>query len=271
MSRETLKGFISGIVVMMLLFATTLSVFASVGTQNAAITYKNIKVFVNGVQANLKDAKENTVEPFLYNGSTYLPVRAVADAVSMDVYWHNATNSVYLGTVPEGVLQNTNNPPPTPPQATVFSRSNPAPMNASQTIAYKSFSEEYNATVTITELLRGNEAWLKIKEANMFNQEADAGSEYVLVKVNVAVNSVKNDGALSLSQYSQFKAFSSDNSEYKTNSVVKPDPVLEGKVYAGGTKEGYIAFQVSQSDPNPKLLFGGSYDGTGGIWFKLSK
>ncbi len=44
-----------------------------------------------------KDAKGNGVEPFVYNGTTYLPVRVVGQAFNKEVRWDGATSTVYIG------------------------------------------------------------------------------------------------------------------------------------------------------------------------------
>lgn len=44
-----------------------------------------------------RDASGAPVEPFLYNGTTYLPVRAAADAMGVDISWDQETYTVYLG------------------------------------------------------------------------------------------------------------------------------------------------------------------------------
>ena len=54
-------------------------------------------VYVDDVKLNLKDANGNPVEAFVYNGTTYLPVRAVGEAVGKVVQWEPSTSSVYLG------------------------------------------------------------------------------------------------------------------------------------------------------------------------------
>lgn len=44
----------------------------------------------------MKDSGGKTVEPFIYNGTTYLPLRSVANLADMDVTWDNAAKSVCL-------------------------------------------------------------------------------------------------------------------------------------------------------------------------------
>lgn len=66
------------------------------GIENIQVSYDNIKVYKDNVKYDLKDTSGKTVEPFVYNGTTYLPLRSVASLTGMDVKWDNATKSVYL-------------------------------------------------------------------------------------------------------------------------------------------------------------------------------
>lgn len=92
----------------------------------------------------------------------------------------------------------------------------------------------------------------------------------MLVKIKASINSVVDDQAIRLSQYS-FTPYSSDNVEYDSALVVTPDPKLGGSVYAGGTMEGYAVYLVNKTDANPRLVFEANDDATGGIWFSLTK
>ena len=160
---------------------------------------------------------------------------------------------------------------PSNDSAVSYDRTNPAPINTAQTIDYRDYIHSYNATVEVTEILRGTDAWKKIADANIFNSEPDEGYEYILAKIKVTANSVKDDAALDINHF-DFTAYSSDNVEYdnKRVTVVKPDPALDGKIFAGASREGYTVFAVKETDAAPKMVFGEQYDGTGGIWFKLS-
>ena len=51
--------------------------------------------------------------------------------------------------------------------------------------------------------------------------------------------------------------------------VVEPEPQFEGKLYAGGNCDAYIAFLVRKDDASPKIAYDIGYDGTGGVWFAL--
>ncbi|HEY9061902.1 MAG TPA: stalk domain-containing protein [Pseudobacteroides sp.] len=56
---------------------------------------KPITVYVNGVKID-KDSNGKAVTPFAVDGTTYLPVRAIADALGKDVTWDGTTASVKI-------------------------------------------------------------------------------------------------------------------------------------------------------------------------------
>jgi hypothetical protein len=92
------KQFLAGLIVGAMLFSTV-TVFA--GTQAIEAFFNNIKLSVDGKVVELKDATGNPVEPFIYNGTTYLPVRAIAEALGMEVKFNETTNTVELAKVKE--------------------------------------------------------------------------------------------------------------------------------------------------------------------------
>ncbi len=65
---------------------------------------EGIKIVIDGQKLVPTDANGNTVEPFVYNGTTYLPVRAVANAFGKAVYWDGPEFTVYLGDM-DGKLE----------------------------------------------------------------------------------------------------------------------------------------------------------------------
>lgn len=96
--REKLKGLVAG-----LLIGTTVaggSVWAATGMRSIDVMFDNIKIYMNGELVEPKDANGQTVEPFVYNGTTYLPVRAVSNAIGKDVSWDGVEKVVYLGAKP---------------------------------------------------------------------------------------------------------------------------------------------------------------------------
>ncbi|MFC5700725.1 stalk domain-containing protein [Cohnella faecalis] len=62
-----------------------------------------IKIKVDGKPVKLQDAQGNPVIPITYNNTTYLPVRAVSDALKIAVDWDGSTSTVLLGEKVDGV------------------------------------------------------------------------------------------------------------------------------------------------------------------------
>lgn len=98
-NKDKIKGFISGVCVAVVLCSGT--VFADSISKTVTAVYNNIKLVINGEEITPKDANGNIVEPFIIDGTTYLPVRAVASALGEDVNWDGKTNTVFIGKMPE--------------------------------------------------------------------------------------------------------------------------------------------------------------------------
>ncbi|HPF43362.1 MAG TPA: stalk domain-containing protein [Syntrophomonadaceae bacterium] len=92
--------FFAGMAVMALLSTSILPAAADM-IQKQINIYTGVKVYVNQSKLSSVDSNGNRVEAFIYNGTTYLPVRAVAEAVDKKITWDGETNSVYIGLPPE--------------------------------------------------------------------------------------------------------------------------------------------------------------------------
>ncbi len=90
--------FFAGLLAGIILLAAGGTIVASTGAVTISVNYSDIKITVDGTQINPTDGNGNTVEPFIYNGTTYLPVRAVAEAVGKNVAWDGSTKTVALTT-----------------------------------------------------------------------------------------------------------------------------------------------------------------------------
>ena len=93
--KKRLQGLIVGALIGAMLTGGT--VFAISKTQKIEVLYDNIKILIDGVAYTPKDADGNVVEPFIYNGTTYLPVRGIANAFGVPVNWDNKNSAVELG------------------------------------------------------------------------------------------------------------------------------------------------------------------------------
>ena len=106
MKLNKFKSFVAGFICATLLCSTVIVGFASTGTKSLSATFKNIKLYINQQLITPKDANGTVVEPFVINGTTYLPVRAVASALGQEVSWDGSTNSVYIGSQPTNPTSN---------------------------------------------------------------------------------------------------------------------------------------------------------------------
>ena len=94
MKKKTIIAAISAFVAAATLVGT---VIASNGQRSIDIVYDNIKIFIDGAEYVAKDVNGNVVEPFIYNGTTYLPVRGIANAFDKEVIWDGENSYIYLG------------------------------------------------------------------------------------------------------------------------------------------------------------------------------
>lgn len=74
----------------------SVGVAATVETRTAELYYKNIKISLNGEEIIPRGANGDAIEPFIIDGTTYLPVRGIASALGLNVGWDSATNTVLL-------------------------------------------------------------------------------------------------------------------------------------------------------------------------------
>ncbi len=105
MLKKFKNKFIVGIATLCLVVGFSAGVGANslVESIRAQLDYR-IKFLVDGEQWEPKDSAGKKLAPILYNGSTYLPVRAVSEALNVAVNWDGSTRTVVLGEQPDGRL-----------------------------------------------------------------------------------------------------------------------------------------------------------------------
>lgn len=100
-SKQTLKGFCMGLITAALVAGIAFPAGALSALQEIKVSMGGIQLFVDGKLQVPTDAKGNAVEPLIYNGTTYLPVRAVVGMLTdKAVEWDSKTESVYIGQKP---------------------------------------------------------------------------------------------------------------------------------------------------------------------------
>lgn len=94
--KQKLSYFLSGMMAALLMVSLIVPGFA-VYSKNVTV-FPGVSIFVNDQKINPTDAKGNPVEAFIYEGTTYLPVRAVSEALDLPIQWEGTSKSVYIGS-----------------------------------------------------------------------------------------------------------------------------------------------------------------------------
>lgn len=92
------RRILTSVLVLVLLVALLAgTAVAAAGSKTLQATFRDIAIQFNGKAFTPKDANGKTVEPFIVDGTTYLPVRAVTEQMGYDVEWDAKTNTVSIG------------------------------------------------------------------------------------------------------------------------------------------------------------------------------
>ncbi len=162
----------------------------------------------------------------------------------------------------------------TSPPSTIIghSRSNPAPIGTPVIFEdHNDYSNgDYEVRSTVLEVIRGDDAWDMIYDANLFNDKPQADQEYILVKIFVEfLSTSKEDVQFQVNDYNTYEAVSSEGVDYPIQSIVLPDPELDIDMYVGASYTGWTGYLINKNDAKPLLSMGREYDGSGGIWLKI--
>ncbi len=84
-----------------LFLAAALTVPAMAALSKKTIeVHTGVEIFVDGVKMEPTDVNGKPVETFVYNGTTYVPLRAVSQSLGKNVNWDGANQRVYIGKRP---------------------------------------------------------------------------------------------------------------------------------------------------------------------------
>ncbi len=94
--KKTFIKVLSVALVLLTVGAISLSANAALKAISAYLNY-SVAIKYNGEEQKMYDANAERVYPITYNGTTYLPVRALADLFGIAVDWDGENNAVLLG------------------------------------------------------------------------------------------------------------------------------------------------------------------------------
>ncbi len=100
MKRRGIGGFLLGAVSVMLVFALVTPTSAATLGEKSIKVQTGVEIYVDGIEMRPTDVNGKAVETFIYNGTTYVPLRAVSQSLGKSVDWDGANNRVYIGERP---------------------------------------------------------------------------------------------------------------------------------------------------------------------------
>ncbi len=99
--KQGIKGFLAGMLTAVLVLVTATLALALSSPETIQCFMGGIKIFIDGQLQIPTDVTGKVVEPIIYNGTTYLPVRALTGMLTdKSVEWDSDTESVYIGLKP---------------------------------------------------------------------------------------------------------------------------------------------------------------------------
>lgn len=147
----------------------------------------------------------------------------------------------------------------------IGTRDNPAGINEGVELKFSDWLEgEVELEIELTEVIRGEEAWNIIREANQFNEEPEEGREYLMAKFYVMFKDLEEEPFDM--NHARFDLVSEGGVTYEDFvSVSDVEPDLRVDLYEGSEHEGYTYFFVDEDDDNPLIAFERDRDHE--IWF----
>ena len=97
MNKFNCKSFIMGLIAGTLVFSSIAFAFAASYTENLQATYRDIKVYVDNKQIDYTASNGAYAEPFIIDGTTYIPLRLFSEKLGQQVLWDDSTSSIYIG------------------------------------------------------------------------------------------------------------------------------------------------------------------------------
>jgi len=102
--KSKLVGFLVGAVIGALIFGS-FALAAGIEFRQLSAEFRDIIIEIDDVPIEPKDVNGKVVEPFIVDGTTYVPARAIAEALGKAVSWVPETNTVVIADPSEDVTE----------------------------------------------------------------------------------------------------------------------------------------------------------------------
>ncbi|MBR3059760.1 MAG: copper amine oxidase N-terminal domain-containing protein [Oscillospiraceae bacterium] len=108
------RAFLLGFLMAAVLLGLALPAVATGGTVKWDSVFVGAKIVIDGETLAAKDVNGNPVDAVIYKGTTYVPVRSMAEAFGATVEWDQDSRTVYLETEPQPEPEPEPQPEPAP-------------------------------------------------------------------------------------------------------------------------------------------------------------
>ena len=93
---QKFRYFALGVLFAFVLSSLTFPALAALSRKTIQVS-SGVNLYVDDTKFIPTDVNGNQVEVFLYNGTTYLPARAISEVLGKPIQWEGLTSSVYIG------------------------------------------------------------------------------------------------------------------------------------------------------------------------------
>ncbi|MCM3362093.1 hypothetical protein [Niallia sp. MER TA 168] len=134
------------------------------------------------------------------------------------------------------------------------SRTNPVPFKKTVTVEDELYNDEGESfpikfDLTVLEVIRGEDAYQKLKSMNEFNEPAPEGYEWLLAKTKVKfTESATEDLSFHIDGIMNFEMVSENGDIYSGDIIGTTEPEFSYEMYVGNEKEGYISGLVKTGE-----------------------
>ena len=97
MKKSNTKSFLMGLIIGALVCSSIAVAFAATYTADLKATYRDIKVYLDDEPMGYVASNGAYAEPFIVDGTTYIPLRLFSEKLGQEVLWEESTNSIYIG------------------------------------------------------------------------------------------------------------------------------------------------------------------------------
>ncbi|HHY91623.1 MAG TPA: DUF4163 domain-containing protein, partial [Clostridiales bacterium] len=210
---------------------------------------KTIQVVMNGINL-VVDGKPVSGDNILYEGTTYVPVRAVAESLGKEVKWEAKTNTVEIGDAGPGLIEKNG--------IKVYTKA----------IQYKDAYMEVNLKIPVIEGMKNVELMNRLNQ-ELEKKALDFKKETENITKEVVEESKRQGWPLRTgSAYTEYKAWINDN---QTMSISVTYYQYTGGAHGITYKEAVNVDLVNGKELSLKELFAGSEDYQQVITYELLK